>query len=84
MKLADSGDQTTWLGWLVFAHVIKTRQKMATKPRAVVPLENPQKSSHCLPDEGCDGLVLPNPSRCAFIGGVDEAPVEEAMPLLVR
>jgi hypothetical protein len=35
-----------------------------------VPLDNPQKSSHCSPDEGCDGLVLPNPSRCAFIGGV--------------
>ena len=33
-------------------------------------MENPQKSSHCTPDEGCHGLVLPNPSRCAFIGGV--------------
>ena len=32
---------------------------METRPRAVVPLENPQKASHCLPDEGCDGLVLP-------------------------
>ena len=38
--------------------------------RGVVPLENPQKTSHCNPDEGCHGLVLPNPSRCAFISGV--------------
>ena len=38
--------------------------------RGVVPLQNPQKTSHCTPDEGCHGLVLPNPSRCAFIGGV--------------
>ena len=38
--------------------------------RGVVPLENPQKTSHCNPDEGRHGLVLPNPSRCAFIGGV--------------
>ena len=36
----------------------------------MTPLKNPKKSSHCTPDEGCHGLVLPNPSRCAFIGGV--------------
>ena len=53
-------------------------------PRGTLYLENPQKSDHGPPPEGCHGLVLPNPSRVAFIGGVDEAPVEETMPLLVR
>jgi hypothetical protein len=52
--------------------------------RGVVPIENPQKSSHGTPPEGCHGLCLPNPCRAAYLGGVDEAPVEEAMPLLVR
>ena len=32
-------------------------------------MENPQKSDHGPPPEGCHGLVLPNPSRAAFIGG---------------
>ena len=50
---------------------METKTKMmASDPRGVTPLKNPQKSSHCTPDEGCHGLVLPNPSRCAFIGGV--------------
>ena len=52
--------------------------------RGVVPIENPQKSTHGTPCEGCHGLCLPNPCRAAYLGGVDEAPVEEAMPLLVR
>ena len=39
-------------------------------PRGTLYLENPQKSDHGPPPEGCHGLVLPNPSRAAFIGGV--------------
>ena len=38
--------------------------------RGAVYIENPQKASHCTPPEGCHGLVLPNPSRVAYLGGV--------------
>jgi hypothetical protein len=38
--------------------------------RGVVPIENPQKSSHGTPPEGCHGLCLPNPCRAAYLGGV--------------
>ena len=38
--------------------------------RGVVPIENPQKSSHGTPGEGCHGLCLPNPCRAAYLGGV--------------
>jgi hypothetical protein len=61
-----------------------SNSKVVEDRRGTVYIENPQKDSHCSPHEGCHGLVLPNPSRVAYLGGVDEAPVEEAMPLLVR
>ena len=38
--------------------------------RGVVPIENPQKSSHSTPPDGCHGLCLPNPCRAAYLGGV--------------
>jgi hypothetical protein len=38
--------------------------------RGVVPIENPQKSSHGTPPDGCHGLCLPNPCRAAYLGGV--------------
>ena len=44
--------------------------KAAVDPRGVIPIRNPQKSSHATPPEGCHGLTLPNPARAAFIGGV--------------
>ena len=44
--------------------------KAVVDPRGVVPIKNPQKSSHASPPEGCHGLCLPNPARAAFIGGV--------------
>eukprot|EP01048_Picozoa_sp_COSAG05_P040089 COSAG05_NODE_20341_length_280_cov_0.790055_1_plen_93_part_11 len=44
--------------------------KQTQDARGTLYLENPQKSDHGPPPEGCHGLVLPNPSRAAFIGGV--------------
>ena len=49
---------------------MESSTEVTTDTRGVVPIDNPQKSSHCLPPEGCHGLCLPNPSRVAFIGGV--------------
>ena len=39
-------------------------------PRGTLFLENPQKSDHGPPPEGSHGLVLPNPSRVGYLGGV--------------
>ena len=41
-----------------------------TDPRGAVKIDNPQKTSHCDPPADAHGLVLPNPSRAAFVGGV--------------
>ena len=52
----------------------KARMQTSMEPeldtRGVVPIENPQKSSHGSPPEGCHGLCLPNPCRAAYLGGV--------------
>ena len=48
----------------------ETRVEAHKDPRGTLYLENPQKSDHGPPPEGCHGLALPNPSRAAFIGGV--------------
>eukprot|EP01045_Picozoa_sp_COSAG04_P009131 COSAG04_NODE_522_length_13154_cov_27.623592_2_plen_128_part_00 len=39
-------------------------------PRGAVKIDNPQKTSHCPPPTDAHGLVLPNPSRAAYCGGV--------------
>ena len=47
-----------------------SNSKVVEDRRGTVYIENPQKDSHCSPPDGCHGLVLPNPSRVGYLGGV--------------